>query len=177
VHTFKLEPWEGEVEIEICGTTFCIELKDRGHRVSVFYHEFGDRGSITLDVSLQKKDGYKEYVRRMVESDLPSAPLNEGSPFFSVYEAVMKLLKEEKHVSLTVKWEQEGVHVSTTAILDKERVYVLFRAVCGPHKLYYQSDINTKEHDKWLRHFLINAAGLYMLFREYVKVGEPQAKT
>jgi hypothetical protein len=173
VPTFKLEPWEGEAEMEVCGATFCIELKDRGHRVRVFYHEYGDRGSFTLDVDLQKKDGYKDYVRRIVELDLPSILLSEGSPFFSIYETATKLFKEGKHVSLTTKWEQEGVYMATTVILDKKRVYVLFRAEHGPHRLYYQSDIDTKEHDKWFRHFLIEAAGLYMLFREYTKTEKP----
>jgi hypothetical protein len=178
---FKLEPWGEKAEVEMCGTTFCIELKDKEHRINVFYHEHGDRGGLTLDISLQKKEGYKEYVKKMVEFDLPPVPLNEGSPFFSTYEAAVKLFKEGKHVNLVAKWEHEGVWIGVTVILDNKRVYMLFRAVCGPHKLYYQSDIDTKEHDRWLRHFLINAAGLYLLFREYIKteeLGQPlQEKT
>jgi hypothetical protein len=167
--TFKLEPWEGETEMEVCGTTFCIELKDRGHRVSAFYHEYGDRGSITLDIDLQKEDGYKDYIRKMVEFDLPPVPLNEGSPFFSIYESAVKLFKEGKNVNLTAKWEHEDTRMGVTVTLDRKRVYVLFRAEHGPHRLYYQSDVGTKEHDKLLKRFLIEAAGLYLLLKEYVK--------
>ena len=166
--TFKLEPWVEESEMEICGATFCVELKDKGHRVDVFYHEYGDKGSLTLNISLQKKEGYKEYVKKMVELDLPPVPLNE-SPFFSIYETVMKLFGEKRDVHLVAKWEDGDARLRATVILDSRRVYTLFRAVCGPYELYYQSDIDTKEHGKWLKHFLTNTAGLYLLFKEYVK--------
>jgi hypothetical protein len=171
--------WQGDTELELCGATFCFQLKDKGHRVNVFYHEHGDGGSLALDISLQKKEGYKEYVKKMVELDLPPVPLNE-LPFFSIYETVMKLFSEKRDVQLTTKWEDGDARLRATVILDSKRVYTLFRAVCGPYELYYQSDVNTKEHDKWLRHFLINAAGLYLLFKEYVKreptSREPQEK-
>jgi len=173
---FTLRPWEdswqGDIELELCGATFCFELKDKGHRVSAFYHEYGDRGSMTLDADLQKADGYRNVIKKMVELDLPPVPLNEGTPFFSTYETAIKLFKEGKHVNLVTKWKHEEIRVRTTVILDDKHVYTLFRAIYGPHSLYYQADTDTKEHDRWLRHFLINAAGLYQLFREYVK-GKP----
>jgi hypothetical protein len=177
---FKLEPWGEEAEVEMCGATYCIELKDKGQRINVFYREYSDREGRTLDISLQKKEGYKEYVKKMVEFDLPPVPLNGGSPFLSTYEAVVKLFKEGKHVNLVTKWEHEGVWIGMTVILDNKRVYTLFKAAYGPYTLCYQSDIDTTEHDRWLRHFLTNAAGLYLLFREYIKTEElsqpPQEK-
>jgi hypothetical protein len=176
-----LKPWKEDTELELCGTTFCFELKDKGHRVNAFYHEYGDKGSMTLDVSLQKEGNYKDYVKKMVELDLPTVPVDKSPQFFSIYKTATELFNEKRDVNLVTKWEDEGAHLSTTVILDKRRVYVLFRAVWGPHKVYYQADTDTKEHDRWLRHFLINAAGLYQLFREYVKGGpanqELQEKT
>ena len=166
---FTLRPWENDVELELCGATFCFELRDKEHRVSAFYHEYGDRGSLTLDISLQKKEGYKEYVKKMVEFDLPPVLLNESSQFFSIYETVVKLFNEKGDVQLTTKWEDGDIHLRMTVILNSRRVYTLFRAVCGPYELYYQSDTDTKEHGKWLKHFLTNTAGLYLLFKEYVK--------
>jgi hypothetical protein len=171
VFTFK--PWQGDIELELCGSTFCFELKDRGHRVHAFYHEYGDRGSVTLDLDLQKADGYKDVIRKMAELDLPSISLDKNPQFYTIYKTATELFNEKRDVKLATKWEDQGVSLSTTVILDKRRVYVLFRAVWGPHNIYYQADIDTKEHDRWLRHFLINAAGLYLLFREYIKTEEP----
>jgi hypothetical protein len=172
---FTLRPWEnnwqGDIELELCGAAFCFELKDKEHRVSAFYHEYGDRGSITLDISFQKANGYKDYIKKMVELDLPPTPLDKNPQFYTIYKTVMDLFNEKRDVNLATKWEGEGGHINTTVVLDKRRVYVLFKAVEGPHKIYYQADIDTKEHDRWLRHFLINAAGLYLLFKEYAKGG------
>jgi hypothetical protein len=167
--TFELKPWKEDTELELCGSTFCFELKDKGHRVYAFYHEYGDKGSMTLDVDLQKANGYKDVIRKMAELDLPTMPLDKNPQFYTIYKTVTELFNEKRDVNLVTKWEDQGVNLSTTVILDKRRVYVLFRAVYGPHRLYYQADTDTKEHDRWLRHFLINAAGLYQLFREYVK--------
>jgi hypothetical protein len=166
---FKLRPWKEDTELELCGTMFCFELKDKGHRLNIFYHEYGDKGSMTLDVSLQKGGNYKDYVKKMIELDLPPVSVDKNPQFFSIYKTAAELFSEKRDVNLVTKWEDEGVHLSTTVILDKRRVYVLFRAVWGSHKIYYQADTDTKEHDRWLRHFLINAAGLYQLFREYIK--------
>ena len=178
---FELKPWEGDIELELCGTTTCFELKDKGHRIKVFYHEVGDRGSMTLDVDLQKEDGYKDYVKKIVELDLPPVPVDKYPQFFSIYKTAKELFDEKKDVNLATKWEDGGGHIGATVILDKKRVYVLFRAVWGPHRIYYQVDTDTKEHDRWLRKFLIEAAGMYQLFKEYVKSGsagqELQEKT
>jgi hypothetical protein len=171
--TFELKPWKEDTELELCGATFCFELKDKGHRVNVFYHEYGDRGSMTLDVGFQKANGYKDVIRKMVELNLPTMPLDKNPQFYAIYKTVMELFNEKRDVNLATKWEDEGVNIDTTVILDKRRVYVLFRAVWGPHNIYYQADTDTKEHDRWLRHFLINAAGLYLLFRGYIKTEEP----
>jgi hypothetical protein len=38
-------------------------------------------------------------------------------------------------------------------------------------------DTDTKEHDRLLRKFLIEAVGLYMLFKEYVLQTEEPGKT
>ena len=170
---FKLEPWEGDIELELCGGQFCFELRDRGHRVYVFYHEYGDRGSVTLDADLQKADGYKEYVRRIVELDLPPEPLDKSPQFHSIYTSALSLFNSGMDVDVHVRWEDDGIVAIASARLKKKTVATHLRAVYGPYKLYYSFDLDTKEHADDLKQLVKYAAGLYALFREYVRGGKP----
>ena len=170
---FELKPWEGDIELELCGAQFCFELKDKEHRVHAYYEEFGEKGSITLDVNLQKLNGYKEYVKKFIEFDLPSIPLdapNEiNGDFYIAYKSAVMLHKERKKVSIHTSWESDGITVSFLLMMLRRSVDVTFRATYGPHKLHYDADATTKKVEEAAERLVRNAVGLYALFKEYVK--------
>jgi len=175
---FNLEPWEGDIELELCGGQFCFELRDKEHSVYAYYEESGEKGSMALEVSLQKLDGYKEYVKKFIEFDLPSVPLdapNElNGDFYVAYKSAITLHKEKKKVSIHTHWESDGITVSFTIMMLKRSVDVMLRVMYGPHRLHYDAYTVTKNMEKATEQLVRNAVGLYLLFKEYVlQKGEP----
>jgi len=173
VPVFELKPWEGGIEFEVCGAQFCFELRDKERSVYVYYEEFGEKGSIALDVNLQKLDGYKEYVKKFIEFDLPSIPLdapNEiNGDFYIAYKSAVMLYKERKKVSIHTNWESNDITVSFTIMMLKRSVDVMLRIMYGPYRLYYDAYTVTKNMEEAAERLVRNAVGLYALFKEYVK--------
>jgi len=177
VPVFELKPWEGDIELELCGSQFCFELKDKEHRVHAYYEESGEKGSIALDVNLQKKENYKEYVKKFIEFDLPgvslSAPDELNSDFYIAYKSAVMLYKEKKKVSIHTNWENNDIIVSFTIMMLKRSVDVMLRIMYGPYRLYYDAYTVTKNMEEAAERLVRNAVGLFLLFREYVRGGKP----
>jgi len=173
---FKFEPWKDSVKLKLCGSTYCFELKDWGHRVHVYYREAAGEGSQTLDINLQKKSRYDECVRKMLELDALGAELEDYPRLYLFYKNAVDLFSNGGVVDLLTSWGDEEAKIDVKAILYEKHVYAFFRAVNGPYRLFYQADANTEEHDKRLKQFLTNAVGLYKVFRDYVKAPELQEK-
>jgi len=173
VPVFELKPWGDNIEFEVCGAQFCFELKDKEHRVYAYYEESGEKGSMALEVSLQKLDGYKEYVKKFIEFDLPSVALNApdelNGDFYIAYKSAVMLHKEKKKVSIHTHWESNDITVSFTIMMLKRSVDVMLRVMYGPYRLYYDADVTTKNMEEAAERLVRNAVGLYALFKEYVK--------
>ena len=174
---FELKPWEGDIELEVCGTQFCFELKDREHRVHIYYEEYNDKKGEALMVDLQKKEDYKEYVKKFIEFDLPSIPMDgpneKNAEFYTAYKSALDLYKEKKKVSIHTNWENNDIIVSFTIMMLKRSVDVMLRVMYGPYRLYYDADVTTKNMEEAAERLVKNAVGLFLLFREYVKAGKP----
>jgi len=170
---FELKPWEAGTEAELCGAQFCFELRDKEHSVYAYYEEFGEKGSVALEVNLQKLDGYKEYVKKFIEFDLPSVALNapneKNAEFYTAYKSALDLYKEKKKVSIHTNWENNGITVSFTIMMLKRTVDVMLRVMYGPYRLYYDADVTTKNMEEATERLVRNAVGLYLLFKEYIK--------
>jgi hypothetical protein len=170
---FELKPWGDNIEFEVCGAQFCFELKDREHRVDVYYEEFGEKGSMALDVDLQKKEGYREYVKKFIEFDLPSislsAPDELNGDFYIAYKSAIMLYKEKKKVSIHTSWESNDIIVSFTIMMLRRSVDVMLRIMYGPYRLYYDAYTIAKNMEEAAERLVRNAVGLYVLFKEYVK--------
>ena len=177
---FNLEPWEGEVELEVCGAQYCLELKDKDHRVYAFYEEYGEKGSMALEANLQKLNGYKEYVKKFIEFDLPgvslSAPDELNGDFYTAYKSAIMLYKEKKKVSIHTNWESDGIIVSFTIMMLKRSVDVMLRIMYGPYRLHYDAYTVTRNMEEAAERLVKNAVGLFLLFREYVKGKRVQEK-
>jgi hypothetical protein len=172
--TFSFEPWKAGTRIELCSDMFCFELKDKEHHIHVYYREVGNDATVTLDIGLQKKAGYEECVKKMLALEGVGVRLEDNPRLYLFYKNALDLHNSGGFVDLLTSWEDEEIKMDVKVILYKDRVYMLFRAVVGPYRLFYQADKYTKEHDKWLLHFLRNAVGLYKLFKQYVSVPELQ---
>jgi hypothetical protein len=174
--SFRFEPWRTDTEIEVRGETYCFELRDKEHCVKAYLREFNGRSTTTLIISLQKKEGYEEYVKKMLELVASGASLDDHKRMFLIYKSAEALFAGGSRVDVYAEWEEEGMKMHTKAVLDKNRVYVLFKALEGPHELFYQVDAeagaNIEEQHRMLRHFLANAVVLHRLFKEYAK-GRP----
>jgi hypothetical protein len=170
---FELKPWGDNIEFEVCGAQFCFELRDKEHSVYAYYEESGEKGNMALEVNLQKLDGYKEYVKKFIEFDLPSVPLdapNElNGDFYIAYKSAVMLHKEKKKVSIHTHWESNDITVSFTIMMLKRTVDVMLRIMYGPYRLYYDADVTTKNTEEAVERLVRNAVGLYLLFKEYVK--------
>jgi hypothetical protein len=170
---FELKPWGDNIEFEVCGAQFCFELRDKEHSVYAYYEEFGEKGSVALEVNLQKLDGYKEYVKKFIEFDLPSVALNApdelNGDFYIAYKSAVMLHKEKKKVSIHTHWESNDITVSFTIMMLKRSVDVMLRVMYGPYRLYYDADVTTKNMEEAAERLVRNAVGLYALFKEYVK--------
>jgi hypothetical protein len=174
--TFSFEPWKNDTKMELCGNTFCFELRDREHYVHVHYREADSGATTTLDISLQKRAGYEEYIKKMLEFEGLGVMLEDNPQLYLFYKNAMDLYNSGGFVDLFASWEDGGIKMGVKVILYKDRVYMFFRAIMGPHRLFYQADKHTGEHGKWLQHYLKNAVGLYRLFKEYILAPEPQEK-
>jgi hypothetical protein len=170
---FELKPWGDNIEFEVCGAQFCFELRDKEHSVYAYYEESGEKGNMALEVNLQKLDGYKEYVKKFIEFDLPSVPLdapNElNGDFYIAYKSAVMLHKEKKKVSIHTHWESNDITVSFTIMMLKRTVDVMLRVMYGPYRLYYDADVTTKNMEEATERLVRNAVGLYLLFKEYIK--------
>ena len=175
--SFNFEPWRSDTKIELCGAAQCFELKDKEHRIHVFFRENDGKVSTTLVIDLQKKDRYEEYVKKMLELIPSGAKLEDHRHMFLLYKAALALFTNEGRSDVYVEWEEEGTTLRAKAVLDKRRVYVLFKAFEGPYELFYQVDADAEDHDGQLRYFLTNAVALYRLFKEYILQGEEPGKT
>jgi len=177
VPVFELKPWETGTEAELCGAQFCFELRDKEHSVYAYYEESGEKGSIALEVNLQKLDGYKEYVKKFIEFDLPgvslSAPDELNGDFYIAYKSAVMLYKEKKKVSIHTNWESNDITVSFTIMMLKRSVDVMLRIMYGPYRLYYDAYTVTKNMEEAAERLVRNAIGLFLLFREYVRGGKP----
>jgi len=167
--TFKIDPWPEEGEVELCGSTYCFQLRDRGHRMYAYYHEFDDKKNVTLDISLQKAEGYKEFAKKMLNFILPPRRLEEHLQFSEIYQSAVALFKTRKKVSINSDWEDGDIRAHFNVLLSEKSATVNLRAVGPPHSLYYGADMSAERQEDALRHMAAEAAGLYELFREYVK--------
>jgi hypothetical protein len=171
--SFSFEPWRSDTKIKICGETYRFELKDKEHRVKVYLREFNGKSTTTLIISLQKKEGYEAYVKKMLELVASGVSLDDHKRMLLIYKSAEVLFADRSRVDIYAEWEEEGTKIHTRAVLGKNRVYVLFKALEGPHELFYQTETevsaDVEEQYRMLRYFLANAVVLYRLFKEYTK--------
>ena len=167
--TFKIDPWPEEGEVELCGSTCCFQLRDKNHQIYVRYYESDGTKNVALDVSLQKAEGYKELVKKMLNFVLPPKRLEKYLQFNKIYQSAVALSKTRKNVSISGDWEDEDIKVHLGILLSEKSAVVNLRADSLLHSLYYGTSIDTEWREDALRHMAAEAAGLYELFREYVK--------
>jgi hypothetical protein len=173
VPVFELKPWGDNIEFEVCGTQFCFELKDREHRVHIYYEEYNDKKGEALMVDLQKKEGYKEYVKKFIEFDLPSismdGPNEKNAEFYTAYKSALDLYNEGKRASVYTKWEDDDISIALSIMMWKRVIDLDFSLNYGPYRLHYNFNAQSKQPQVLLAHRVEDAVGMWMLFKEYVK--------
>jgi sRNA-binding regulator protein Hfq len=174
--TFRLEPWEEGTYIELCDVWFCFELRDREHRVHVFLNKDEGKGGATLDIRLQKIDGYREHIKNMLYYEVYAMLLKDHPRFREVYEHAIGLFREHREVNLHLKWQDDGIEATMNIIMDRESVDVQMKLAYGPHQIYYSTDKDTENHEDALKELLENAAGLHELFKKYIRSDQLQQK-
>ncbi|ADJ54230.1 hypothetical protein HAV1_gp07 [Hyperthermophilic Archaeal Virus 1] len=170
---FELKPWEGEIELEICGSLFCVELRDKGDLVRLYYEEYNDKRGEALMLVLVKKEGYKEYVEKFAEFDLPEVPIDspneKNAEFYTTYKSALDLYNEGKRTSLYTKWEEGGMTISLSIMMFKRVVDVDLDVFYSPYRLHYNFNAESKRPQVLLAHRIQDVIGLYTLFEEYVR--------
>jgi hypothetical protein len=173
MHTFELKPWEGEIELELCGSLFCVELSDKGDLVHLYYEEYNDKKGEALMVDLVKKEGYKEYVKKFAEFDLPQvsidSPNEKNAEFYTAYKSALDLYNEGKRTSIFTKWEEGDMAISLSIMMFKKIVDVNLNVFYSPYRLHYNFNAESKRPQVLLAHRIQDAIGLFMLFEEYVR--------
>jgi hypothetical protein len=53
-------------------------------------------------------------------------------------------------------------------MISKRSVDIMLRIIYGPYRLYFDADVTTKKAAEAVERLVKNAAGLYLLFKEYV---------
>ena len=173
--------WEkGEldrVDFEICRTTFCFELRDWETRIFVFLSEYCKEGGTVLRAELQKKERYKSYIKKMLEFDFDPNSL-EGSPqFLNIYASALSVFNNKSRVELQTKWRENGIEVDVRLVLKERHIHAAMGLSNQYNSLYYSVMEDTDEYKDRLKAVMKDFAGLYALFRDYVKGGETQEKT
>jgi len=177
--SFNFEPWRSDTKIELCSEMQCFELRDKDHRIKVYFRKSDNKSVTTLIIDLQKKEGCEEYVKKMLGGIVSGTQLEDHRHMSLLYKSSMALFTNGGRSDIYVEWEEEGAMLRAKAVLDKNRVYVLFKVLKGPYDLFYQTEkevgANTEDHDKILRYFLSKAVYLYRLFKEYTE-GKPASQ-
>jgi len=173
MHTFELKPWEGDIELEICGSLFCVELRDKGDLVHLYYEEYNDKNGEALMLDLVKKDGYKDYVKKFIEFDLPKIPIDspneKNTEFYTAYKSALDLYNEGKRTSIFTKWEDGDISVALSIMMFGRVVDVDLNITYSPYKLHYNFNAESKRPQVLLAHRIQDVIGLFTLFEEYVK--------
>jgi hypothetical protein len=168
--------WENgsvdEVELEVCRDAFCFELRDKLHRVHVFYSEWCERGSVVLDVDLQKEKDYKKYVKKIFEFDLPQKRLDEHQQFFDLYKFALNIFNGIGSSKVHAKWEKDGINVDIEVVLEKGAVRITLTLLHGPNRLHYYEKSSTDNVADELKKIMIRAVGLYAVIEEYGRQGK-----
>jgi len=171
--TFMFKPWEGDVELEVCGAQYCFELKDREHRVHLYYEEYNDKKGEALMIDLQKKEDYKEYIKKFVEFDLPSIPMDgpneKNAEFYTAYKSALDLYNEGKRASVYTKWDDDDISIALSIMMWKRVIDLDFALTYGPYRLHYNFNAQSKQPQVLLAHRVEDVVGMWMLFKEYVK--------
>jgi predicted DNA binding CopG/RHH family protein len=172
----------GTVEMSVCMAHGCVEYYDGEKWIKFRYNEDIERedvdAQIIKDFNLMKRQGYKEYVDKFIEGvavRIDENNLHEAiKDIYSVYKAFMEQYsKGRKYIDMKIKGlGYKGIyimyHMRYEETKGKYKVLIRLEVNKDGEGLYYQFDAEVKEPYIEIPEEFRRAAGMLMLFAEYV---------
>jgi len=183
--TFDIEPWDQIKSFKIATLYASAELKEEDDFVRYEFAEYGRLESIEYKFQLRKRPDYREYLKDFIQLDVDAVDLKDlvgtMSYFREVYQHVASLFRRGISADLAFKWHDkdirvsfflhaarsgEGAEVQSELTAEYEAEYVLLR----------RSE-KAENAEDGLERRVKEAAGLYLLFKEYTLQPEELSKT
>jgi hypothetical protein len=178
----QIEPWDQIRNIEISTIYATIKLNEEDDFIRYEHSEYGRWEYVEYKFHIRKRENYKQYVKELAEIDIEVVDLKNligtMAYFREVYQQALSMHRRGVMVDVTLRWWDKEILVefSLHATKDKENneVQSVVKASYNDEHLAFLHWVTSEDIEEDLKDHTVNAAGLYMLFKEYVLLeGEP----
>jgi hypothetical protein len=182
---FQIEPWDQVKDIEISTIYASIRLKEEDDYVEYNHSEYGKWEHVEYKFRVKKRENYKQYVKELAEIDVEVVDLKNligtMSYFREIYQEVLSMYRRGVMADATLRWWDKEILIefSLHALKGKEdnEVQSILKATYGDEHLVLLRQEMTEDAEEDLERHTKDAAGLYMLFKEYVMLQQEPGKT
>jgi len=178
----EIDSWDQVKKLNISTIQASIKLEEEGDFVTYELLEYGHWEFAEYKFKVKKRQGYKEYLKRLAEVDVDKVDLKNLAGimafFREIYQNTVSLYRRGTAADITFKWWDKGILVTFNlyAVKDKEGAEIQSRitAQFGDENVMLLRGEKSEDVEEDLERHTKDAAGLYMLFKEYVfQVQEP----
>ena len=185
----QIEPWDQVKNIEISTAYATIRLSEEGDFVNYEHSEYGRWESVEYKFRIRKRENYRRYVKELAEIDVEVVDLKNligtTAYFREIYQQALSMYRRGVMTDVALRWwdREMLIEFSLHASKGKEDSEILSKISVTYNNEYLtllHSEV-TEDVEEDLRHHTVDAAGLVLLFKEYVfsdsAQGEEPSKT
>ncbi len=181
----QIEPWDQIKNIEISTIYATIRLREEGDYVEYEHSEYGRWEHIEHKFRIKKRENYKQYVKELAEVDTEAPSLKNlvgvMAHFREIYKHVVSMYRRGTAADIAFRWWDKEVFVEFNLRASKGKeeneVQSVLKASYGDEHLAFLHWETSDSVEEDLERHAADAAGLYMLFKEYVFMQQEPGKT
>jgi hypothetical protein len=178
----QIEPWDQVQNIEISTIYATIRLREEGDFVNYEHSEHGRWEHVEYKFRIRKRENYKQYVKELVEVDVEPVDLKNLigtlAYFREIYQQVVSTYRRGVMANARLRWWDEEILVEfdLQAARGEEynEVQSMIKASCNNEYLVFLHWEKSEDVEEDLKSHTVDAAGLYMLFKEYIQASNLQ---
>ena len=181
----QIEPWDQVKNVEISTIYATIRLKEEDDYVEYNHSEYGKWEHIEYKFRVRKRENYKQYVKELAEIDVEVVDLKNligtMSYFREIYQKVLSMYRRGVMADVTLRWwdKEMLIEFSLYALKGKEynEVQSVLKASYNDEHLALLHWETSEDVEEDLKNHTVDAAGLYLLFKEYIMAQQEPGKT
>jgi len=172
----QIDQWDSVKSLEISTIYTTIRLDEESDFVRYEHSEYGRWEHIEYKFRIRKRENYKQYVKELAEIDVEVVDLKNligtMAYFREIYQQTVSMYRRGVMANNMLRWWDKGMLIEFDLYVskgEKENVaQSVLKVSYGDEYLNLLHREASDDVEEDLKTHTVGAAGLYLLFKEYV---------